>query len=432
MLKNNPKTIHSWCIYDWANSAFSLVISSTIFPIYFENVALNERGGAIINFLGFSIQNTVLFSYSISFAFLFATLLSPFLSGIADFTRHRKSFLRLFAYLGSLGCFLLFFFTKQNLLLGVFAFILANFGWAGSIVFYSSFLPIISTTDKMDSVSAKGFSYGYIGSVILLLFNLSMLLKPEWYGNISSEMASRISFASVGIWWIVFAEISLMGLPEKEKNIEKMSIFTVFSKSFELLKNVFTLILEDKSMKIFLFAFLFYSMGVQTIMFVASLFGSQELKIPSSGLISTILIIQFLAVIGSIAFARLSKKFGNKIILILIVISWVLICISAYFVTLVMEFYLLAAFVGFLMGGVQSLSRSSFSKLIPLDSKVPTSYFSFYDIVEKTSLVLGTFVYGFSIYITGSMRNSIIAVGVFFLIGFILLIPIKTNKWPRS
>jgi MFS transporter, UMF1 family len=418
--KNDPKIVNAWCMYDWANSVHNLVIVSGIFPVYYAANAVNAEGGEVINFLGFTAKNTVFFSFAISFAYLVIALINPVLTAISDHSGKKKPFLRAFCYLGAISCMMLYFFTKDNVALGIWAFMFSVMGWTGSVVFYNSYLNEIATEDQFDRISARGFSMGYIGSVLLMIFNLTMLLKPDWYGGISKGMASRVSFLLVGLWWILFAQIPLKILPSNLKSKETNG--NVLTEGFKELKKVYHSLSNLPDLKKYLTAFFFFNMGVQTVMFVAALFGSSELKLPQENLITTILLIQLVGILGAISFSRLSNKFGNINSLLVAIVIWIGICIGAYFVTTGNQFYVLAVVVGSVMGGIQALSRSTYAKLIPKDTEDNASYFSFYDFAEKISLVLGTFMFGYIIERTGNMRNSILGILVFFVIGFVLLI----------
>ncbi|RIV24036.1 MFS transporter [Fibrisoma montanum] len=424
-MKNNPRTLTAWTYYDWANSVHSLVIVSSIFPVYFSATALNEAGGPVIDFLGVSIKNSVLFSYTVSAAFLFTALLSPFCTAIADYSGRKKAFMKAFCYAGAISCGLLYFFTPETTTFAVIMFWLSLIGWSGSIVFYNSYLPDIATEDQFDRVSARGFSMGYIGSVLLMVFNLVLILKPGWFGNISEGMASRIAFLTVGVWWIGFAQIPFSRLPDgvRKPQVPGNWLFNGFNE----LRHVWRALQGRPLAKRFLVAFFVYNMGVQTVMYVATIFGSDELKLPAQSLIITILLIQLVAIAGAYAFARLSERFGNTYALMVAVLIWVGICAGAYFVQTETQFFGLAAVVGLVMGGVQSLSRSTYSKLIPATTDT-ASYFSFYDVTEKTSIVLGTAVYGLIEQITGSMRNSVLALLLLFVVGFVLLWRIPSQK----
>ncbi|WP_128543618.1 MFS transporter [Larkinella soli] len=427
-MKNSPRIINAWCLYDWANSVHSLVIVSSIFPVYFSATAVNESGGPVIEFLGVSVKNSVLFSYSVSASFLLIALLSPFCTAIADYSGLKKSFMKFFCYLGAINCSLLYFFTRETTTFAVICFILSLIGWSGSIVFYNSYLPEIASEDQFDRVSARGFSMGYVGSVILMVFNLSMILFPQWYGGISGGMASRISFLTVGVWWIGFAQIPFRRLTDPVRvEREENSSGWIFN-GFRELKKVFGQVRQQGLLKRFLLAFFVYNMGVQTVMYIATIFGSDELKLPGQSLIITILLIQLVGIAGATLFARLSGRFGNIYALMVAVTIWVGICIGAYFVTTEYQFYGLAVLVGLVMGGVQALSRATYSKFIPEGTHDTASYFSFYDVTEKLSIVIGTAMYGLIEQVTGSMRNSVLALLVVFAIGLLLLWRIPSQK----
>ncbi|MVM33719.1 MFS transporter [Spirosoma sp. HMF4905] len=426
MQKNNPRILTAWTFYDWANSVHSLVIVSSIFPVYFSATALNETGGPIINFLGLSIKNSVLFSYTISAAFLFTAMLSPICTAIADYSGKKKTFMKVFCYTGAISCSLLYFFTQETTTFAIICFWLSLIGWSGSIVFYNSYLPDIATEDQYDRVSARGFSMGYLGSVLLMVFNLLVILKREWFGNISEAMASRIAFLTVGLWWIGFAQIPFSRLPDGLKKAGERSGNYLLN-GFKELRHVWTNLQERPLAKRFLVSFFVYNMAVQTVMYVATIFGSDELKLPGQSLIITILLIQLVAIPGAYGFSRLSERLGNTHALMVAVLIWIGVCTAAYFVQTESQFFILAAVVGLVMGGIQSLSRSTYSKLIPATTDT-ASYFSFYDVTEKTSIVFGTLVYGLIEQLTGSMRNSILALLVLFVIGFVLLWRIPSQK----
>jgi UMF1 family MFS transporter len=421
---NNPKTLNAWAFYDWANSVHSLTITSAIFPIYFPSAAitLGSVTPGMISILGFELSNTVVFSYTISVAFLALTILMPFLSGIADYTGAKKSFMRFFCYLGSFSCIALYFFSKGHYYIGTLGFLFSIIGWGGSMVFYNSFLPEIATPDRFDRLSAKGFTLGYIGSVLLLIQNLTMLLKPEWYGGIGGEMAARISFLTVGLWWLLFAQIPLHYLPDsiaKEKEHKQWWL-----RGFKELQKVFKEVMLNKDIKLFLVSFFLFNMGAQTVMYLGALFGSQELHLPEDALIITILLIQLVAIPGAYFCARLSGWVGNIKALGLIVFVWIFVCAYAYTVTSQFNFYLLATAIGFVMGGIQSNSRATYAKLCPKGEKDTASYFSFYDVCDRMSTVIGTFMFGLIIQLTGNMRFSILVLTFVFGASLLFLRPL--------
>ncbi|MCS5491735.1 MFS transporter [Algoriphagus limi] len=421
---NRKKVQNAWAMYDWANSVYSLVITSTIFPVYYNSVTKGIDGSEIVSFFGFEIINTVLYSYSISFSFLVIALLSPLLSGIADSSGKKLEFMKFFAYLGSIACIGLFFFEGENLEWGILCSVTASVGYAGSIVFYNAFLPEISKEEEYDLLSAKGFALGYVGSVILLVLNLAMIQMPGVFGIPEGGIAARLSFLITGIWWAGFSQIPFRVLPKNPYN-KKLNRELLFH-GYQEIRKVFGQLRTMPVMNKFLASFFFYSMGVQTVMYLAATFGDKELGLPGAQLIMTILIIQFVAIIGSYLFAFISKRYGNKTSLVIMVLIWTLICGAAYYVYNVYEFFALAFVVGLVMGGIQSLSRSTFSKLIPETTTDHASYFSFYDVTEKIAIVLGTFSYGIIEQLTGSMRNSALSLGIFFLVGlgFLLLVSI--------
>ncbi|MFM9027140.1 MAG: MFS transporter [Bacteroidota bacterium] len=419
----DKRTVNAWAMYDWANSAYSLVITSTLFPIYFN--AITGGGNTRVEFLGMSFNSDALQSYSISFAFLLIAFINPLLSAIADFSGRKKPFMYFFCFLGSLACSSLFFFESlETLWIGITGTILAAVGYAGSIVFYNAYLPEIAAPKFQDKVSAKGFSFGYLGSSLLLIFSLTMVLFPAWYGGIENGSAIRLAFLLVGVWWFGFAQITFKRLPG---NNERRSGGNYIFAGYVELKKVWYELRHTSRLKRFLLAFFLYNLAVQTVMYVATLFGASELKLDSSVLIATILVIQFVAIIGAGIFSRLSAHFGNISALSINLAAWVAVCIGAYFcdkkygVDVQLFFILLGAGVGMVMGGVQSLSRSTYSKLLPA-TRDHASYFSFYDVCDKLGTVIGTFVFGYVIELTGSMRNSIIILCFFFILGLISLL----------
>lgn len=421
------KVQNAWAMYDWANSVYSLVITSTIFPVYYNSVTKGSDGSDRVDFFGLEVVNTVLYSYSISFSYFVIALISPLLSGIADASGKKLSFMKFFAYLGSISCMGLFFFDASNLEFGILCSVLASIGYAGSIVFYNAYLPEIATEEEYDFLSARGFALGYIGSVILLVFNLITIQFPELFGFSGGSFPARFSFLLVGLWWAGFSQITFRNLPtgyRKESGSEN-----IFLKGYREIQAVFSRVRSMPILNKYLAAFFFYSMGVQTVMYLAASFGDKELGLPGDQLILTVLIIQFVAIGGSFLFAFISKKFGNKISLMIMVVIWIGICGAAYYVYTVYQFYALAFVVGMVMGGIQSLSRSTYSKLIPQSTTENASYFSFFDVTEKIAIVLGTFTYGVIEQWTGSMRNSAVSLGVFFLVGlgFLILVSIPRN-----
>ncbi|OCX53686.1 MFS transporter permease [Mucilaginibacter sp. PPCGB 2223] len=429
-LKNNKKIIRAWAMFDWANSAYNLVITSTIFPVYYVAVTRNAQNGNRVNFFGKSFVNTALSDYALAAAYLLMAILLPILSSIADYRGNKKIFMIFFTALGSIACCGLFFFTVKTLELSIILFALAAVGYAGGFVFYNSYLPEIATVDMQDNVSAKGFTYGYIGSVLLQLICLAFVLFPKTF-HLTDQSAAQLSFLLVGLWWMGFACIPFTVLPKGSPNAVSHSK-NIIKGGFIELANVWRQVKQMPLLKRFLPAFFFYSMGVQTIMLVATGFAAKELHIETSGLIAIILIIQLVAIAGATLMSKLSDKIGNVKVLLITVAIWIIVCIAAYFTTTAVQFYIIAVVVGLVMGGIQSMSRSTYSKYLPQDIPDTASFFSFYDVTEKLAIVGGMFSFGFFEDITGSPRNSIIVLCVFFIAGLFLLFSLLSAQKKSS
>jgi len=421
--KGDKKILNAWAFYDWANSVYALVITSSIFPLFY-GALFRIEGVTSIPFFGIDTPSESIISYVTAIGFVIISICSPILSGVADYLGSKKSFLKLFCWIGAFSCMLLYFFNLENLYLSLFVYMMALIGFWGSLVFYNSYLPKIAFKEQQDAVSARGFSYGYIGSVILLIINLIMIMKSEWFGFKNQLEPMKVSFLMVGLWWLVFGHISYSKLPSfrNEKKIKR----DVFLFGINELRRIYNEIKNHPVLRGYLSAFFVYSMAVQTVMIIAAYFGEKEVDWGSdqqrqSGLIISILLIQLIAVIGAILTSRLSARIGNLKALIVINIIWVFICIAAYFIVTPMEFYIVAAFVGLVMGGIQSLSRSTYSKLLPENTNETTAFFSFYDVTEKIGIVIGMITYGMIAQITGKMQNSILFLVVFFVLGIILL-----------
>lgn len=419
--KNNPKLMNAWAMYDWSNSVYNLVITSTIFPMYYLSVTGGEEG--TINFLGAQLKNTTFYDFIISFAYLIIVLIAPILSGIADYGGYKKKFMEAFTLIGSISCALLYFFDSEHLYVGVIFSILACIGYSGSLVFYNSFLPEIATPDKQDRLSAKGFALGYFGSALLLIVCLALILNSakDQVGNVT-----RMAFLFVGAWWFIFSRYTFKHLPSNV--FGKKPEGNNLTKGYQEIRSVFKDLRHTPNLKRFLFAFFIYNMGVQTIMLIANHFGSAEIKMEPGQLITTILIIQFVAIAGAYLFSFGSKKWGNLFTLRLATVIWGLVCIiTYYFVYTPVHFYMIAGVVGLIMGGIQALSRSTYSKMLP-ETEDHASYFSFYDICEKISIVLGMALFGVINEMSSGMRQPILILISFFVLGYILLLRVKKHN----
>lgn len=434
VVMNDKKTVNAWALFDWANSAFALVITTAIFPVYYL-----QSTNDIVYIFDYEISNSSLYAFAISGTYLLLALFSPLLSGIADYSGRKKKYLKIFTRIGALACLMLFFFTgvsetntvAQNnfqTALGTGAFMLSMLGFAGGLVFYNAYLPEIVTEDRYDSVSAKGFSYGFLGSVILLIINLAMIQKPDWFGlPEEGTFVVRLSFVIVGLWWLGFSQIPFRRLPEDSKKKVRGNLF---KKGLEELYGVWKEIRGQFNTRIFLSSFFFFNAGVQAMLYLAGTFAEKELSFGAAELIILIILLQFIGIIGAYLFAKISEKKGNKLAIIIMLTIWIGICIAAYLTEAKMGFYYIAAAVGLVMGGIQSLSRATYSKLMPESTGDTTSYFSFYDVLEKLATVAGTFSFGLVEQWTGDMRISLLAMASFFVVGLVIFLRITIRR-PR-
>ena len=428
--KGSKKLLNAWAFYDWANSVYTLTIASSIFPIFYSALFLSEI--KIVHAFGMEFKSTALITFVTAFTFLVVAFISPILSGIADYVGNKKSFMKFFCYVGSAGCIGLYWFSIEpdKIHLSLLFYFMGLIGYWGSLVFYNSYLPDIAFTEQQDKISAKGFSLGYFGSVILLIINLIMVMSQD--DGESKMKMMRYSFITVGLWWLLFSQYSFYFLPKGTSTGHKVTRKLIFNGLRELLV-VWKQLKQNLKLKRYLYAFFVFSMAVQTIMLVAVYFGEEEIEWGSDsaktmGLIISILIIQLLAIVGAVLTSMASAKFGNIKTLIFINFIWMSLCFYAYFMITATEFYIAAAMVGIVMGGIQALARSTYSKFLPTTDDT-TSYFSFYDVAEKIGIVIGMVIFAFIDQITGSMRNGILFLVVFFVIGILLLFRVpKENK----
>lgn len=429
--KGDKKLLRAWVSYDWANSVYFLVISSTIFPLYYGYICGDQTH---LEIFGMQIKNTALISYVTALAFVVIALWSPILSGIADYMGNKKRFMQFYCYLGAASCIGLYWFEIQNIYWGLLFYFLALVGAWSSLVFYNSYLPDIAFPEQQNRISARGFAMGYVGSVMLLLVNLFVVLKPDAFGisgddGEASLKAMRYSFISVGAWWFLFSHIAFYHLPRGNK--DKVYTKDIFFNGYRELKSVWKSLKNLHFLKRYLGAFFVFSMALQTVMLVAAYFGEQEIlwaaEEKTTGLIVSILLIQIIAIFGALMSSKLANRWGNIKTLILLNAIWVMLCVSAYYIYEPIEFYIVAGFVGLCMGGIQSVARSTYSQLIPQTIDT-TSYFSFYDVAEKVGIVIGMLMYATVDQVTGSMRNAILFFVVFFFVGGILLIRLERGN----
>ncbi|MBO3116324.1 MFS transporter [Winogradskyella sp. DF17] len=425
--KGSAKLLNAWAFYDWANSVYTLTIASSIFPIFYSALFLTEIKKVVA--FGYEFKSTALITFVTAFTFMVVAVLSPILSGIADYVGNKKNFMKFFCYLGSAGCIGLYWFSLDRIHLSLLFYFMGLIGYWGSLVFYNSYLPDIAFEEQQDKISAKGFAMGYIGSVLLLVINLVMVMSQD-EGAEKMQMM-RYSFITVGIWWALFSQYSFKILPKGTSSGHKVTKEVLFNGLKEL-KGVWGQLKLDLRLKRYLYAFFVFSMAVQTIMLVAVYFGEEEIdwgsdEAKTTGLIVSILVIQIVAIVGAILTSRASSKYGNIKALIVTNFIWMSLCVYAYFMQSPVQFYIAAGLVGLVMGGIQSLARSTYSKFLP-ETEDTTSFFSFYDVAEKIGIVIGMLIYGFIDQITGSMRNSILFLVLFFLLGIVLLFRVPKHR----
>lgn len=430
--KGSKKLLNAWAFYDWANSVYTLTIASSIFPIFYA--ALFASSDELVSAFGFEMKQTVLISIVTAFTFLVVAIFSPILSGIADYVGNKKSFMKFFCYVGSIGCLGLYWFSLEKIHLSLLFYFMGLIGYWGSLVFYNSYLPDIAFEEQQDRISARGFSLGYFGSVLLLLLNLAMVMKPEWFGfdigtteqahNLAKFEAMKVSFITVGLWWAIFSQYTFSVLPNGISTGHKVNKDVIFN-GFKELKLVWQQLKQNKRLKRYLEAFFVFSMSVQTIMLMAVYFGEKEIQWATesektTGLIISILVIQLVAILGAFITSRASDKFGNIKTLIVVNIIWMCLCVYAFYMYTPMQFYIAAGLVGLVMGGVQALARSTYSKFLP-ETEDSTSYFSFYDVAEKIGIVIGMIIFAVVDELS-NMRFAILFLFVFFLVGVLLLL----------
>lgn len=454
LMKGSKKLLNAWAFYDWANSVYTLTIASSIFPIFYASLFLSSD--ELVNAFGFEMKQTVLISSVTAFTFLVVAIMSPILSGIADYVGNKKTFMKFFCYVGSAGCIGLYWFSLEYIHLSLLFYFMGLIGYWGSLVFYNSYLPDIAFEEQQDRISAKGFSMGYFGSVLLLVLNLLMVMFPEFFGfdiSLSEELlkngteeeiamametakssasflAMKVSFITVGVWWMLFSQYTFAVLPKGVSTGHKVTKDVVFN-GFKELKGVWAELNQNLRLRRYLWAFFVFSMAVQTIMLVAVYFGEKEIQWANNdektlGLIVSILIIQLVAILGAFLTSRASDKFGNIRTLIVVNAIWMCLCFYAYFMVTPMQFYTAAGFVGLVMGGVQALARSTYSKFLP-ETEDTTSYFSFYDVAEKIGIVIGMVIFAIIDQVS-TMRNAILFLFVFFLVGILLLFRVPRKE----
>ena len=418
-----------WAVYDWANNVYSLVITTAIFPIFYISMTsstdANGDQSDIVSFFGYEFINTELSSYILAASFVAVIILSPLLSGMADFAGKKKLFLKIFCYAGSAGCVGLYWFDPNHLELSMTPFFMASIGFWGSIGFYNAYLPEIAPREEHDKLSARGYAMGYWSSLIILVI-CAILIEVVGANYGVKGLMTRLCFVIVGLWWFGFAHVTFNALPDIDK--KDLPPGNILFQGFIELRGVARELKGTKHLTRYLFAFFIMSMAIQTIMLMASSFGKKVIKLESTELIVIIFIVNLLAIPGAFGVSALSKRIGNIRALVACIIGWAVVCLGAYFFakdeTDTIGFYAVACGIGFLMGGTQSLNRATYSKILP-DTNDPASYFSFYEMLEKGGLIIGMFGWGFIEGFTGTMHNSVLAMLVLFTLAYLamMLVP---------
>lgn len=421
--KVTKKSVFSWALYDFANSAFATTVMAGFFPVFFKEY---WAYGSDVN------VSTAQLGLANAFASVFICILAPILGTIADKGSLKKKFLMTFAFLGVLMTLGLYFVGKGNWPLAVLLYVIANIGFAGANVFYDSLITSVSDNKRMDFVSSLGYSLGYLGGGILFAFNVFMTLHPHLFGFATVSEAVSFSFITVAVWWFVFSLPVLLFVKEAKQGDSELSI-NVIKESFRQLRETFYEIRHMKMILLFLIAYWLYIDGVDTIVKMAVDYG-MSIGFDSSSLLKALLLTQFIGFPSALFFGYLSSKISGKKAILIAIFIYFLICIGGAFVYEIYHFYILAGVIGFVQGGIQALSRSFYAKIIPAHKA--GEYFGFYNMLGKFAAILGPVIigvssmtlnyYGFSDQIAA--RISISSVAILFVLGGIIFAFVDEDK----
>ncbi|MFO7815327.1 MAG: MFS transporter [Halanaerobiales bacterium] len=415
-MEENKKVIYSWVLYDWANSAFATTILAAVLPIYYNDVAAANLADNIA---------TSYWGYTQAIAMLIIALITPVLGAVADYSKSKKIFMKLFVIIGVTGTGLLFFVVEGRYLLASIFFILANIGFSGGNIFYDSFLPIITNKKKIDYVSSMGYSAGYLGGGLLLLVNLIMIMRPGLFNISNTLMATRLAFVTVAIWWYVFSIPAFIYLPESRSGLGKFTLIPYIKQGFRRVANTFRNVRKYKELWKFLIAFWIYNDGIGTIIRMATIYG-REVGIGQNDLIGALLLTQIVGIPFTLIFGKLAGKIGAKRGIYLALSVYLVITILGYNLDSALDFWILAGLVGTVQGGAQALSRSLYGALVPNEKSA--EFYGFYGISSKFAAITGPFVFALVGQITGSSRYGILAVASFFILGIIMLYTVDVEK----
>jgi UMF1 family MFS transporter len=403
------KEQRAWAAYDWANSAFQCTIITAVFPVYFSSVAAADLPPAVA---------TERFATATTLALAIVAIVSPVLGAYADFAGAKKRLLGLFLGLGVLATGMMAQIGRGDWVLAAVLFVLANIGVSGSFVFYDSLLPHIARDDEMDRVSSAGYAIGYLGGGILLAINLAWILQPAWFGLADAGMASRLSFLSVAVWWLLFAIPLFRHVPEPAASAVRQNGVNPVVQSFRQLAATLRELRQYRQAFLMLVAFLIYNDGIGTIIRMAGPYG-QEIGLPQESLILAFVMVQFVGIPFAFAFGRLADRIGAKPSIFIALVVYVLISLVGYFMTTVWQFFLLSFMVATVQGGSQALSRSLFATMIP--KRKSSEFFGFFGVFEKFAGIIGPALFAATVRATGTSRNAILSVIAFFVVGAVLL-----------
>lgn len=430
MRKDDSRTIFGWCMYDWANSAYSTTVAAGLLPVYFATVVVGPDGFTIG---GITFSATTLWGIIVGMAALTTFLTTPLLGAIADFANAKKRFLLLFAYTGSLFTLFLYFTKEGNVLSTLIIFFITQVCFIGANVFYDAFLPHICRSEEMDMISSKGFSYGYIGGGLQFALTLGLVAGHDLIG-ISQPLAVRIGILGAGLWWAGFTIFTAKNLIEvrrasytpNHQDDLGMSPLAYARVGFSRLIKTTKHVRRFRHLVIFLIAYMLYNDAIQTVLDMATIYGAEELKLSATSLLVTLLIIQLVAAIGAFIFGSVAALVGTKRAVMMTLALWSLIVVYGYFITTTLQFFATGVMVGVVMGGSQALSRSFYGSMIPKEASA--EFYGFYTVFSKFSAIWGPFVFAFIRHTTGSARNSILSLVVFFIIGLVLLYFVDEEK----
>lgn len=426
--KDDSATIFGWCMYDWANSAY-ITTAVGLLPIYFGSTVVGEHGALIF---GKVYRADTLWGFAVGLAGVVSFLCAPVLGAIADFSSSKKKFLTAFGYTGSLFCILIYFTRSGDVLFTMLLFLISQIGFVNGNVFYDAFLPHVASEERLDDVSGKGYAYGYVGGGLQFAIALALVSMHDKLG-LSKEHAARIGIATAGIWWAAFTVYCMRflheppatePLPPKFRSLPR----TLAYLSLGISRTIATArrALRFRHLILFLVAYMMYNEGIQTVINMATIYGSNELHLPASALMLTLLIIQFVAIFGSIGFSKIADRFGTRNAIVFGLLIWSCVVIYAYFIHSTTEFFILGMIVGLTLGGTQALSRSYYGSMVPEDASA--EFFGFYTVFSKFSAIWGPWAFAAITYFSHSARTAIVSLIVFFIVGVSLLLAVNEEQ----